>query len=410
MHQRTALLTAVVVLLAAVGPFAGLAAAEATLTVTVTTAAGGALGNADLTATVDGEVVDTATTASNGKAFLDVPEGADVTIEVDHNVYLRNSPFTVTDAGEQEVSITVWEEATATVTVSDSSGPVEDARVVFRKNGEIVTVKTTDASGEVATGRIESGDYSLSFTKTGYYDKAVTLAVEDDTTAEFTIERGSVTVRFQVLDDNFDPAQPIGEATISGETIGTVNTLPDGTREVSVPVNTRLRVTVEKDEYEAVAETVLVRETKRVVNLTTRKQPAVSVELSNERVVVGETVEVTVTDEYGQPLSGATVVLDGTEVGQPDADGTLRVAIESAGNHTLFASADGLISERLTVVGVDPGAEGSPANEGTAATEPVDDGGDQELMIGDLNLRSTAIGVAGGLVLAVVLFVVLRFR
>lgn len=411
MHQRTALLTAVVVLLAAAGPFVGLASAEVTLTVTVNTAAGAPLSGADLTARVDGEIVDTATTASNGKAFLDVPEGADVTIEVDHNVYVRNSPFTVTDAGEEDVTITVWEEATASVTVTDDDGPVEDARVVFRKNGEIVAVRSTDASGQVETGRIESGEYSLSFTKAGYYDKAVTLTVEDDTTAEFSIERGSVTVRFRVLDDNFEPPQPIGEATISGETIGTVQTLPDGTREVSVPVNTRLRVSVQKEDYEAVTETVPVRESRRVVNITTRREPAVSLQLSNERVVVGETVEVTVTDEYGEPLPEATVVLDGTEVGSPDESGTLRVPIESAGNHTVFASTEGLISTRLTVVGIDPDATGSPGGDGEPATTAGDGAGEGDsLTVGDLNLRSTAIGVAGGLVLAVVLFVVLRFR
>ena len=96
-------------------------------------------------------------------------------------------------------------------------------------------------------------------------------------------------------------------------------------------------------------------------------------------------------------------------MGQPDADGTLNVPIESAGEHALSASTDDLDSEAVTVMGVEPGAEGTGSGS-NGDQSGSSDGPASSLSGGDLNLRSTAIGVAGGLVLAVVLFVVLRFR
>lgn len=410
MHQRTALLTALLVVLGAAGPAIGLASAQVTLTVALETPGGSPVGNADLTATWDGGSTNT-TTASNGKAFIDVPEGADVTIEVEHPDYIRNSPYEVTDAEEEEVTVTVWEKASATVTVRDAQGEVEDVRVAFRKDGETVTVQRTDADGLVESGVIEAGEYTLRLFEPGYYRKTVTLTVEGETTEEVTIERGSVTVQFRVLDDHFDPPEPIAEATISGETVGTIQTLSDGTQEFSVPVNTEITVGVEKEGYETVTRTISVRESRQQVNITTRKTPRIDIEAANERVVVDESVHVTVTDEYGQPLPDATVFLDGSPVGQPDDAGTIRVPIESAGDHTLYVEFEQLTSEEVTVTGVTTGGS-SPTDDANVATPSPGstDDGSGAFSVGGLNLRSTAIGIAGGLVLAVVLFVVLRFR
>ncbi len=408
MNYRVALLAAVFIIGSAGGPAVGLASADVTLTVTVETAAGAPVSDAELTASWDGGST-TATTASNGKAFVDVPEGANVTIEVDHPNYVRNSPYTLTNASEEDVTVTVWEKASATVTVADSDGAVESVRVVFRKAGEIVTVRTSDASGTVESGVIESGEYTLTFFEPGYLRKAVTIEISGETTEEVTIERGSVTVDFQVLDDHFDPAKPLAEATISSDEIGSVLTDPDGKRAVSVPVNTELTVTVEKSAYETVTETIVVRESNKQVNITTRRVPAVNIELSNERVVVGETVEVSVTDEYGEPVSEATVLLDGSEVGQSDASGSLRVPIETAGEHTVFASFQGLSSERVTVEGIESEPGESPADEQTVTTaDPDDSDQDGGLLGGSYNLSSIAIGVAVGLLLAVLLFSLTR--
>lgn len=415
MRNRTVVLVAVLVLGAVGGPIVGLTGAQqsqVTLTVAVVTAADDPVNNAQLTVTwTDGSesgTVEPAPTASNGKTFVDVPEGSDVTIEVDHPGYIRNEPYTHEDASAEEVEVTVYRRSNLDLAVVDEDGPVEGVRVVLRKAGSVVDVLSTDAAGEIESGVIEAGEYSVNLFEPGYYEEAVELAVQGETSEEVTMEQGSVTIEFLVLDANFEPPHPVPQASIAGGDFS-VETGSDGRREVSLPVNTEQAVTVEKPGFETVERTVAVGEQSEQVNLSTRKLPAVNVEVTNERVVVGETLLVTVTDQYGEPLSTATVYLDGSPVGQPDADGTLRVPIESAGEHAVTASADDLSSEEVTVRGVQPGAEGTGSGSSGEASGPSD-GPASSLTVGDLNLRSAAIGVAGGLVLAAVLFVVLRFR
>lgn len=417
MQHRTVLLVAVVVLSVIGGPVAGLAAADdVTLEVLVQTAAGAPVGDAELTASVDGEVVATATTVSNGRAFMDVPDGAEVTIEVDHPSYVRNDPFTIENATAREVTVPVWEKASATISVADAEGPVEGVRVVFRKGGDIVGVHPTNASGMVDSGIIEAGEYTVTFFEPGYLRKAVTLQVQDQISQAVTIEQASVTVEFRVLDDTFDPPKPIANADISGADFST-QTQPDGRAGAVVPVNTELSVTVQKADYETVQRTVVVREQDREVNITTRKRDAVHLDVANERVVAGETLQVTVTDEYGEPLADATLYLDGEPVGQSDADGTLRVTIESAGDHTLFAQSGQLSSTRVTVTGVESGDVDSTAAQTTAAPdrvtlsppEPEPPAGFFKIPgLGPIHLRSILIGAALGLVLAAVLFIYTR--
>jgi protocatechuate 3,4-dioxygenase beta subunit len=409
MHNRTVLLVAALVLVSAGGPAVGLAGAQdVTLTITVVTAAGDPVSNAELTVTWD-DGSDTVITRSNGQALVDVTEGADVTIEVDHPGYVRNEPFTIADVGpEEEVEVTVYQKSSVSLGVTDEDGPVEGVRVVLRKNGAVVEVLSTDAAGEVESSVIEAGEYTVNLFEPGYFQQVVALTVQGDTSEEVRIERGSVSVEFLVLDDNFDPPRPVAQASIAGEDFSVV-TGSDGRREVSLPVNTEQTVTVEKSGFETIERTVSVGEQSEQVNLSTRKLPTVNVEVSNERVVVGETLLVTVTDQYGEPITTATVYLDGSAVGQPDADGTLRVPIESAGDHAVSASTGELSSEEVTVRGVQPGSEGT----GSGSTDDASGSADEpasSLTVGDINLRSTAIGLAGGLVLATVLFLVLRSR
>ncbi|NIS37154.1 MAG: hypothetical protein GWN07_39975, partial [Actinobacteria bacterium] len=158
------------------------------------------------------------------------------------------------------------------------------------------------------------------------------------------------------LDDNFNPPRAVPDATIQGQDFS-VATGTDGRREVSLPVNTDLSVTVEKEGFDTVERTIQVGEEDMVVEITTRKLPAVNLQVSNERVVVGESLQVTVTDQYGQALPSATVYLDGEAVGQPDREGVLRVPIESEGDHTLYAEFEGESSDRLTITGVSSAAE-----------------------------------------------------
>jgi hypothetical protein len=411
MRNRTVLLVTALILGAVGGPVVGVAGAqEVTLTVTVVTAAGDPVSGADLTVTWD-DGSDTVTTRSSGQALVDVPEGADVTIEVDHPGYVRNELYTVTDASQEEVEVTVYQKSSLSLAVSDADGPVEGVRVVLRKGGAVVEVLSTDARGEVESGVIEAGEYTVNLFEPGYYQQVVALTIRGDTSDEVEVERGSVSVEFRVFDDNFDPPQPVANANIRGDDFS-VATGSDGRREVSVPVNTDQTVTVEKEGYDTVERSIAVREQNLEVEINTRKQDVVHVAVSNERIVVGESVQVTVTDQYGEPRPEATVYLDGESVGSPDNQGVLRVEIESGGEHTLFAQSDQLSSERLTVTGIQSGDDGADETEpGTVVSDgsaPQPAGFLAVPGLGPLHLRSLAIGAAAGLVLSALLFLYAR--
>jgi bacillopeptidase F (M6 metalloprotease family) len=126
-----------------------------------------------------------------------------------------------------------------------------------------------------------------------------------------------------------------------------------------VAVNTDYEVTATKDGYESVTRTVSVGESDESVTLAVQREEAVSVEATSTRVVLGEVTRLTATDEYGQPVAGATVSVDGTEVGQTDDRGVYDLTVESAGNQTVTVSTDGL-SSSVTIEGFEPDGQDTP--------------------------------------------------
>ncbi|MFC7098699.1 carboxypeptidase-like regulatory domain-containing protein [Halobaculum marinum] len=365
-HTRLPVLAAVVLVLAvapalgavgAVGSGAGADAAATqeatvTLTVAVETPTGDAVSGAELTATWDdGEA--TATTASNGRAFVDVPEDATVEVAIDHPDYVRNEPYVVENATEDLVSITVRERGSLTVSVEDAGGdPVGDARVVLRADGEIVVNGRTNANGGFTTGVVEQRTYSLSVVKQGYYRVMRDVSVGTAARESVTVERGSVTVSFEVTDDRFTPPSAVADAQIQLETAGTFRTLDNGEATAQVPVNANLDLVVTKAGYGTVERTLDVGESATTVRLNISRTPELNVTAVNDRVLVGERNVVTVVDAYGDPVADATVLVDDTEVGTTGGDGTLRIQLEEAGEHTVVAEADDLTSEPLTVTAV----------------------------------------------------------
>ena len=365
MNRKRAFLCALLVALSAVA--AGPAAAQedlVTLTVTVETPAGDPVRGATLTATWDDSSI-SRTTAANGKAFVDVPDGADVEIRVDHDDYVRNFPLTVEDAETDEVSMTVYEKSTVTVVVEDGEGRVSGALVTLRKNGDQVAEERTDDEGVFASDTIEAGDYSVTVGKAGYYVGSQDVDVEGDTEETVTIERGTVTLEVNVTDDHFDPPRPVGGATVEVGRSGSVTTQPGGIGRISVPVNAWAGLTVTKDGYETTEDQVYVREEDTEADLAIQRTPAISIELLSRRVVVGESVSLTVTDEYGDPVGNATVRLDDEEVAETGPDGQAVVRVESRGNHTV-AVASGSLDATAYVQGV---GEGETAGGGSTDAE-----------------------------------------
>ena len=358
---RTVVLGALVIGLVlapvAVAPVAG--QQNVTLTVTVVNANGGTVAGVDLAATWDGGSA-SETTRANGQALIDVPAGADVDISVSHGTYMRNVPFTVEDASTRDVEIPVALEGFSVVSVTDADGALRGARVRFQDGGVTAASVTTAANGLAESGPIEHGSYALIVTKPGYYEHRETVTVENDTEFNVDLERGTVPVSFSVVDDHFDEPRPVQNATIAIEPLGTtLTTLAGGESETGLPVNTKYEVTVSKAGYVSQSQTLSLAESSRSVSVRINREATVSLSTAQDRVVVGESTTVTVTNAYGEPVEGATVTLDGASVGQTDADGELSVPIDAAGAVTVGASYEGASAE-VTVEGFQPGG-GTPS-------------------------------------------------
>ncbi len=376
--MRVAVLLFIIVLLGQPLAMTGTSSAATTdlvtLTVSVELADGTPVDGADLTATWNGGSAE-ATTASNGKAFIDVQEGADIEITMEHPDYTRNFPYTLADADERDVTIEVASKASASITVQDADGPVEGATVRFARNQQTVAREKTGSDGQASSGVIEEGTYQIAVIRSKYLTNRSELEISGETSHTMQIERGFVTVEFSIVDPHFDPPKAVPDATISVKGVGTVNTQSNGVQQVSVPVNAKFDVIVTKDDYEKVRGIVRTRERDTALTIQLRRVPNLSVEPFNRNIVVGERVSVRVTDEYDDPVSGANVYRNDQSVGQTDENGEAVIEIPDTGEHRISAENGSITSDPVTVMGVSPGEDDdtpvttpSPSpNQGTPA-------------------------------------------
>ncbi|MFB6084867.1 MAG: carboxypeptidase-like regulatory domain-containing protein [Halorientalis sp.] len=369
MNRTTTLLFAVVVAVAAVPAGASAGAAQTdlvTLTITVENEAGQGVGGATLTASWDGGM-NKSVTKSNGQALIDVPRGADVTITVRSDEYVRNTPYVIENARGESVTVTVAEKGTATIEVRNRNGePVNNAVVQLYHDGEVVVNARTNANGIYRTEAIEQGEYTLRAFKERYYANGTTFEVGENTSVSTRIRTGSVLVTFSVKDDHYEPPRPVEGATVTIPALGdTSQTLADGEATTSVPVNTEYEVRITKEGYETVTKTLDVGERRTTLNATIQRQEAIKLTVSNSQVIAGTNVTVDVEDEYGTVVEGATVTVDGERVGETNANGELTFTIEDTGVNTIRVQS-GDLEDSATVEGFSPN-EGTPTDTATAA-------------------------------------------
>jgi PGF-CTERM protein len=273
------------------------------------------------------------------------------------------------------VTVEVARKGSATVSLTSPSGPVDSASVRLVQAGERVASGETDADGTFSTGVVEQGRYTLVTGKPTYYTNRTRVDVDsEDTEVEVPMRTGATQVEVLVVDDHFDDPRPVNNATVQFGDVGTVRTT-GGTAVFAVAVNTRHTVRATQPEYDTARRQYSVGESSDSIRLTIQREPTLVVQPTNRQVVVGESTALDVVDAYGDPVANATISLDGESVAETDDDGEARVTIESGGNHTLTASADGVTSAEVTVVGVN--ADGStlsptPTITSTATSEPTE--------------------------------------
>ncbi|MDZ7850159.1 MAG: carboxypeptidase-like regulatory domain-containing protein [Halodesulfurarchaeum sp.] len=372
-HARrvSAIALTLVVLLALVP--APAAAADVTLTVTVQTEDGTQVSGAELTATwSNGSVIDT--TAANGKAFLDVPEGETVELTVADDEYMRNGPIVIEDASETDVTMTVRPIAEATISVANGGGPIDDALVTLSQDGTtVVSERTTD--GTVQTGEIEAGSYQLAVEKSGFYAVEETLEVpaDESITHDVTLEEGTVTMQVEVTDPYFDPPRALQGVTVTVDGHGSVNTQSNGQQQLSVPVNTDLTVRFEAPAYETVEKSVKTAEESVSLDVELDRRNRLVVTAHTTTVVVGQPAFISVMDEYDDPVENATVLHNGEAVTETDSEGWARIPIETAGTHEIQVD-DGEITSNVTEVAAITAETAEPPETDTETDGTTGDG------------------------------------
>jgi PGF-CTERM protein len=304
-----------------------------------------------------------ATTLSNGKEYIEVPNGSDIEVQVDDNEYIRNRPYVKANVVEETVEVPVAQSGQATITVERTNGnPVADAEVRVREGSTIETL-TTDANGQVTTSRLEqrpaSQPYELVVEKSGYLDLDTTLTLTETVNETVTLTSATRTLNVQVVDNNFDPARPIEDARVRIPDLGSLQTSDNGRTDFPVRVNSDYNVQVNKDGYSSAGKRVEVAEEDKEVTVGITRADELTVEATNNRVVVGETTRIRVYDEYNEPVSNAQVTIGGTNIGLTGQSGELDVPIDSAGNVTIEVS-DAGETATVTVEGVDVGSGATP--------------------------------------------------
>ena len=361
---------------AGIGTGTGTAVAQSggetvTVTVAVRDRAGNAVADADLDVEWDGGST-TATTAGNGKAFVDVPAGAEVTVGVTHPRYVRNDPYVIDSAAEREVEVSVFRKSTARLEVSDDDGSVADARVLIERGGLDVATGRTGPNGVFQSDVLQAGSYTVTVSKPGYYTRTKPLEIDGDITNRVALRRGSVTVGIRVADPHFDPARAVPNATVTVTDVATERTGRSGNVSVTAPVNTETTLRVTRDGYRAVERDLTVGETATNVSVGISRTPSITLESANERMVAGERVVLTATNAYGEPASAATVSLDGERVGTTDGEGEIRVPIDDPGDHTLSATKDGVRSNDVSVEAISADG-GTDTADATPTASPTDE-------------------------------------
>ncbi|MFC6756355.1 carboxypeptidase-like regulatory domain-containing protein [Halomicroarcula sp. GCM10025894] len=273
----------------------------------------------------------------------------------------------------------VSESGTATVTVRNTDNEtVEDARVLLYRGGDgFVTDQRTGADGTVTTPAVEHGEYRLDIYKNGYFDNRTRVTVGDQTDIDRTIEQGEVLLTVKVADDYFEQPRPL-DAAVEIPSAGTLQTGSDGDATTSVPVNTNYDIVVTKDSYDRTTQTVKVKQSDVTETISIDRTDNLTIS-AQDRVLLGNSITLEVTDEYDDPVSGATVSQNGQQVGTTDDDGELEIDTESAGPVT-FTVDDGEVQQEVTVTVVEEAAEltGTPVATSTPTatdTEPTETSG-----------------------------------
>ncbi len=305
------------------------------------------------TVTVEWDDEDTnAMIFSDGIARADVPEGADITVRVTHEKLIKNHPIEVEDYDGDRLEATLFPRATAIVGAEDEDESLRNVSVELEKETDRMPAASglTDENGEFTTPEIEEGDYEVRLVKPGYRSEQAEVTVTDETEVEYELTAANVNLDIRTQDNRTEEA--IG-ANISvrtnGNEIKTAQTSAErGIETLSLPVNDDYTVRIQSDGYRPLIRSVDIEEADREITLDLTREPRIRIEPGNTQIVAEQELRVEVTDEYGDPVEGATVSLNDA-TGETNEDGVVTLTPESVGEYNLTAEIDELEAEPVQV-------------------------------------------------------------
>lgn len=378
---------------------------DVTVEIVVIDDSGETVSGVEVTVAWDGEN-QTKETLPDGSAAFGVPQGADLEVTIDHGAYVRNFPYEIdnvqTAEGEQRLreEVPVSHAGTLELQVRQGDEPVEDVTINLQdteaarwvegvKNDDgTVTAATgsgttqnfqTDEDGRVVINRLEQKDYRIFTSKSGYLrtETPITLA-ESQQRENISVETARVQVDFYVEDHHYDPPEPLEGAEIRIEERGiTLETFSDGGQDQRLPVNSNYEIEVSKENYSSVSRTLRVDEEPKTFNVSISRIAKLKLDLLNNQVITGQTTRATVTNAYDEPIEGATIYVDGEEVGETDATGSFDVQLDEDGEHEVRASFDNL-EDSAQIEAFDPDAEDVPEDIQNGTNQTDGDGNDSE--------------------------------
>ncbi|MFC5365444.1 carboxypeptidase-like regulatory domain-containing protein [Salinirubrum litoreum] len=330
-------------------------------TVVVTDDTGERLADATVNASWGGER-DSKTTTSNGTVVFDVPRGETVFLTVTHPDFASDEQRVVSDTGDP-ARIEFRTTGTLVVTASAGGERLANARVTLtdEEANETILEGRTGDDGRFTSETIPQGVYNVTVSRTGYFAVEERVAVYGRTTVDTQHQRGSIELRVRVVDPYFSSPEPVAEANVRYDAYDGDTTTGNGVVRLLAPLNSRDSLIVEKEGYQTIERTISVGESPRDLTVTLSRTPTLDTSLSATSVEAGESVTLTVRNAYDDPVTGATVSLDGEEVATTD-NGTAEFAVPP-GEHEVVVATDET-ETTLSVTG-----EGTPT--ATVRSEPT---------------------------------------
>lgn len=277
------------------------------------------------------------TTGSSGTYSYYHSDSDDFTLKVTKSNYDN----WVEEIGGDDTSVTVRMTSDTlalkvTVYDADSFGPVSGIWVNVKGDDGTSDSDRTDSSGLAEFDVTKDEDYTVTIDADGYASFSQDVSMSDEARSVQYWLYPTDRFAFKVLDADGDPISG-ATVTVGGTVKGTTGS--EGTVATTLDTGESYLVKVTADGYQDYSQEMYIGENAVLTTINLVRSTS--------------SVFLSVFDASKSPVSGATVTLDGDEVGQTDSYGRYTFSSLVAGTHTITVTATGYSSWSKTIESTD---------------------------------------------------------